>query len=735
MSSFADPSITVYLVRYGRLQRVAWFGTIEDLRLVRGQQVVVVNAEGMWCGEVLQVAPVSSPQRPQPTGEVLRPLAATDQQRRDQADQVCVDLYQQANAAANALRLESSAASALPATKITVLDTDVSLDLTTGVIQFLGPANAMLGREAARLAELCGLQRSQWLPAQTALQESSPTSQSPLSLSTELTQSTGADPQHEIQHALAILRADATELTGANAKRARGMLGLIGTYLQKIIPVAKGTRSNNRQNNIRQNNNRHWMLRLRTTGGSLTVHQLLGLMQLANDWGDGRLRLTMRQSLQFHGVVHGSLQPMLQQIQSLLMSTQGTCGDTVRNITCCPLTPTTPLQAAARKLAIQLNERWLPQAGWFELAIEDAGGQPSSFSSLQLTRDPVYPNGYLPHKCKFGVATSDDNCINVLVNDVAIVVRHDGTQFMADCYLGGSLSYRPGDQHSAAQLARPLISVPISEVHAVIEVVVRLWQQQPPAKQRHFRRLKYLVQQVGMDSIRAHLFAQLPAIVGNWQRCDPQALRPWTVHPTWLRRVDGAWTCTASIRGGRLQLNQSMFPQAMELWRQLLTACSQVRIGPAHTIVFDAIPDRSRCSVERLLADPALVESGVLASDAVGQPSLRLLTCVAKPTCPFALAETETQYDRWEHAIRPLLPELHRSLGGVETNQPVIVALSGCPHGCSQSQAAHVGITAESADLFRITVGGNGQQLGIFTESIGKAEELGQIRLADNPKG
>src|SRR5580700_8657322 len=46
-----------------------------------------------------------------------------------------------------------------------------------------------------------------------------------------------------------------------------------------------------------------FMVRVRIPGGRLTADQYLGLDEIAGRWADGSLRITTRQSIQFHGVV------------------------------------------------------------------------------------------------------------------------------------------------------------------------------------------------------------------------------------------------------------------------------------------------------------------------------------------------------------------------------------------------------------------------------------------------
>ena len=78
------------------------------------------------------------------------------------------------------------------------------------------------------------------------------------------------------------------------------------------------------------------MLRGRIPGGRLTTAQYLAWDAVADQYGDGSLRLTTRQSVEIHGVLKGDVKATLQELNAALLTTQGACGDVVRNVTQAP---------------------------------------------------------------------------------------------------------------------------------------------------------------------------------------------------------------------------------------------------------------------------------------------------------------------------------------------------------------------------------------------------------------
>src|SRR5690349_2041204 len=86
------------------------------------------------------------------------------------------------------------------------------------------------------------------------------------------------------------------------------------------------------------------MIRGRIPGGVMTSNQWRVFDNLADRYGNNTLRITTRQSIQFHGVVKSGLRPLVKAINESLLSTLAACGDVNRNV----MAPPTPAYTAAR---------------------------------------------------------------------------------------------------------------------------------------------------------------------------------------------------------------------------------------------------------------------------------------------------------------------------------------------------------------------------------------------------
>ena len=166
-----------------------------------------------------------------------------------------------------------------------------------------------------------------------------------------------------------------------------------------------------------------FMVRVRIPGGRLTADQYLALDGIADRYANGTLRVTTRQSIQFHGVVKPGLKATIAEINRRL-------ADDVGGVRRCRAHRHDRAGADARPGASPARRR--------RAASVDASAAEDRRLSRDLARrregdaadeepvDPLYGERYLPRKFKIGLAIPEDNTIDVLTNDLAIVALFEG---------------------------------------------------------------------------------------------------------------------------------------------------------------------------------------------------------------------------------------------------------------------------------------------------------------------
>src|SRR5713101_188401 len=246
------------------------------------------------------------------------------------------------------------------------------------------------------------------------------------------------------------------------------------------------------------------MVRTRLPGGRLSAAQYLALDAIADRYGNGTLRITTRQTIQFHGVVKSVLKETIAAINHALVTTLAACGDVVRNVTTVPA----PIRDAVHQRldddASRLSRHLLPATrAYHEIWLD--GEQVAG-----VEEDALYGTTYLPRKFKIGLAVPEDNSVDVLTNDLAIVARfEDGVLQGYNFALGGGLGMTHNKPKTFPRLATPVAFVAPDDLLAAASAVVRLHRDYGDRANRKHARLKYLIAERGEEWAKAQLEAYL----------------------------------------------------------------------------------------------------------------------------------------------------------------------------------------------------------------------------------
>lgn len=217
-----------------------------------------------------------------------------------------------------------------------------------------------------------------------------------------------------------------------------------------------------------------FMLRCCFPGGVIPPRQMRTLAAVSRKYGNGVLHATTRQSMQIHGVPGKSICDALEELYEGGVSTKGTGGNTVRNITACPLAGVCPDEVFdVTPHALRLAERLLSDKLSFEL----------------------------PRKYKIALSGCGKDCAGAVVNDVGFIAKRRGEKPGFAVYAGGGM----GSHSSTGRLLEEF--VPVEEAPAVAESMKRVFDRQGNRRNRHQARLRFLVKKLGFERVRA-LYAQ-----------------------------------------------------------------------------------------------------------------------------------------------------------------------------------------------------------------------------------
>ena len=489
------------------------------------------------------------------------------------------------------------------------------------------------------------------------------------------------------------------------------LLKFHGTYQQDDRDRRKGATGDNKA----------WMFMVRTKmpGGELTAAQYLVHDDLAGSVGNSTLRLTSRQGIQLHGVLKRGLRETIAQIRAAGLTTWGACGDVVRN-TMAPAAPVADDEhREVHRLARALSERFLARSRayseiWLDgerVPIEHDAGAP-------VEQDPIYGQVYLPRKFKIGIAIPPRNEVDVFSQDLGFVAwAPRGEVEGYTVFVGGGFGMTHGIQSTFPTLAKPLFYVRRDDAVEVAVAIVATQHEHGNRTDRKRARLKYLIEDRGIDWFRDEVKARL----GDRETFEPKAVQFSTVADRlgWHEQGDGRWFYGVHVPGGRIEDNGTV--RYRSAFRAVAERFSyRVRITPNANLLFTEIEPADRELLERTLRDFGLRDAG-------GLSALRRVAhaCVALPTCGLALAESERALPALLDGIDEVLNDLGLS------DEPILFRMTGCPNGCARPYNADFSLVGRAPGKYALFVGGSiaGDRLaGLEQKSVAIEDVPGILR-------
>lgn len=215
-----------------------------------------------------------------------------------------------------------------------------------------------------------------------------------------------------------------------------------------------------------QRENDTFMIRVRGAAGVFLPHQARLIADLSEMYGNGIVHVTTRQDLQIHGVRIEDTPAILERLLEFGLTSRGGGGNTVRNISACPL------------------------AGVCEEEVFDVTPY-----AIALTHYLIRERGNfnLPRKFKASFSGCGKDCGLASVADLGFFAhKRDGNRGFA-VYAGGGMG-----AHSALAL-RIEEFVPDENIFEVAEAVKRLFDKRGDRANRNKARLRFVVQRLGRD--------------------------------------------------------------------------------------------------------------------------------------------------------------------------------------------------------------------------------------------
>jgi sulfite reductase (NADPH) hemoprotein beta-component len=230
------------------------------------------------------------------------------------------------------------------------------------------------------------------------------------------------------------------------------------------------------------------------------------------------------------------------------------------------------------------------------------------------------------------------------------------------------------------------------DLEAVAKAVVSIHRDFGDRTNRKHARLKYVLQERGVDWFRNEVQARAGVKVAP--------ARPFQFARQgdllgWHQQTDGNLFLGLFVENGRIR-DADGYRLKTGLREVVERFQPEIRLTPSQNLLLVNVPPEHRAGIEQLLA-----EHGVAVSNPFSRTRLASMACPALPTCGLALAESERMLPGLVDRIELLCEEV--GLRGEE----IIIRSTGCPNGCARPYMAEIGFVGKAPGKYQLYLGGN----------------------------
>ena len=398
-----------------------------------------------------------------------------------------------------------------------------------------------------------------------------------------------------------------------------------------------------------------FMIRIKVPGGVLSSEQAQVIGQIAIDFANGPipnphfgnnfLDLTTRQDVQMHWIKMEDVPEIWRRLEEVGMTTVQACGDSARNVLCCPVSG--------------LGREEIINAYPVAQAISD-----------YFTGNREYAN--LPRKFKMSVTGCVEDCAQAEINDIGLLpARYEDGTVGFNVRVGGGLSDGPRMASDIDVFVRP------EEAVEVTRGIAQVFGELGDRENRWTCRMRYLVQELGPEGFREELeqrtsFELTPAgeDLTKHYRGDHVG-----VHP---QKEDGHYYVGLSVPVGRMSGEQFI-----EAGRLAGYYGGEIRLATDQNFIITGVREErlgdllTEPLLERYSPTPKAFERGVVA-------------CTGSEFCRFGIVETKIRAVEWAR-------EMDERAGDGIGQEAIRMHFSGCSASCAQPQIADIGFRGETA--------------------------------------
>ncbi len=411
------------------------------------------------------------------------------------------------------------------------------------------------------------------------------------------------------------------------------------------------------------------MIRIKLPYGRITADQLIRIADVSDRYATGNLHATTRQDIQLHFVKLADSPALWAELEDANITLKEACGNTVRNVT------------GSARAGIDPKEPF--DISPYAYAIFD-----------YFLRNPICQD--MGRKFKIAVSSSEADSAYGFMHDVGLIPRiRDGRRGFK-VMLGGGLGAQPFPAQTATEF------IDEDRVIPFIEGVIRVFDRYGERAKRHKARMKYLLNDVGLDELLRLVEEETPALRNKTYVIDTagyavEAALPADHSPMDLSSFDPDTTFVkwfkTNVFGQKqagwyaVQLRVQVGDMSSDTARALAGivkqyAADDIRVTVNQGYLIRFIRPENLPAVHAALDALGLAEPGF-------DSTADITTCPGTDTCNLAISSSYGITRALESMMKT---EFHDLI----YNEDIKIKISGCMNGCGQHSVANIGFHGSS---------------------------------------
>ncbi len=425
-----------------------------------------------------------------------------------------------------------------------------------------------------------------------------------------------------------------------------------------------------------------FMMRARIPAGELTSTQLIGLAQIADDFGNGRAAITTRSNLQIREIAPKDLVHVVTKLTAIGLTAKGSGVDNVRNITASPTAgidvqeflDTRPYAHALHHYILNNRDLYdLPRK--FNVAFEGGG----AIDTVADTNDIGFMACRVGHSADGLTAATPALPVGVSLQDSASVPVNPGTYFRVElCGITGHKQFAK----DCGLLIKP------AEAVALSAAMLRVFIAHGDRTDRKKARLKYLVDKWGVEKFlhETQRLLAFPLVRFSLEHCEPRRASVKHGHiGVYRQREPGKNYIGVVIPVGIVTTKQMR--RLAELAQNY--GSGHIRLTPWQNLIIPDVSDGFVETVKRQLVRIGLHHE---ASNVLGG----LVACTGNQGCKWSSTDTKGQAVELGKYLQQRLT----------LDQPLNIHFTGCPNSCAQHYMGDIGLQGVKTQMGGASVEG-----------------------------